>query len=158
MNWEELVTYSDGNLFWKVKPHRKANAGDKVGTPHSMGYIQVCLNNTLTLVHTIVWELHNGPVPDGKEIDHINRVRTDNRIENLRLVSRKDNQRNKGKYCNNVSGVTGVYFDKSVNKWLAFITLKGKTINLGKFLNKDDAIKARKDAEKLYGFSVGHGM
>lgn len=157
MNWEKLVTYSDGQLFWKVKPHKRANIGDKVGTPHSMGYIQVCLNNTLTLLHTIVWEIHNGPVPLGMEIDHINRIRTDNRIENLRLVTRKENQRNRGKRSDNKSGVTGVYFEKRISRWRANIKVNGKTINLGSYIEKRDAIAARKAAEKLYNFSPNHG-
>ncbi len=55
-----------------------------------------------------IWEEVYGLIPEGMEIDHINRNRRDNRLENLRLVSRSQNNFNKGKYRNNTSGYKGV--------------------------------------------------
>ena len=51
---------------------------------------------------------------------------------------------------NNTSGTKGVYYHKKNNKWIAYITYKYKTINLGSFQNKEDAIKARKEAEEKH--------
>lgn len=84
------------------------------------------------------------------DIDHINNNKFDNRKSNLRLVTRSQNFMNKDKQSNNTSGVTGVYWDKSRNKWMAAIQVNGKQINLGRYDNKKDAVVARKHAENKY--------
>ena len=88
----------------------------------------------------------------GVLVDHINGSDSlfDNRKSNLRLVDRTQNAMNKKIQSNNTSGVTGVYFAKNVNKWLARISLYNNTINLGYYDDFDDAVKARKDAEEKY--------
>lgn len=88
--------------------------------------------------------------PSGFEIDHISHNKNDNRKENLRIVTSQENMMNKNLYSNNTSGVAGVSFDKSCEKWFAQITLNGKHIFLGYFSNKEDAIKARLEAEIKY--------
>ena len=84
------------------------------------------------------------------EVDHINHIRTDNRKCNLRVVDRSLNQRNLPLSKRNTSGVVGVWFNKDANKWVAEIRLNYKKISLGYFINKEDAIKARKEAEEKY--------
>lgn len=84
------------------------------------------------------------------EVDHINRDRLDNRRGNLRLASRFQNARNLGVRKNNSTGVIGVYFDKRRNKWYSQIHLEGKTITLGCFVQKKEAINARLAAEVKY--------
>lgn len=84
------------------------------------------------------------------DIDHINNNKSDNRKCNLRIVTRSQNFMNKKKQKNNTSGVTGVYWDKSRNKWLSSIQLNGVQKHLGRFDDKDDAIVARKMAEDKY--------
>lgn len=101
--------------------------------------------------------MHNGQIPDGMEIDHINHIRTDNRIENLRLVSRLTNMKNKSMYANNSSGVTGVRWDSRFGEWISRITTNGKIIYLGSFDNINDAITARNVAEAKIGFHDNHG-
>lgn len=81
-------------------------------------------------------------------IDHISHNKKDNRKQNLRIADTSKNQMNKRILPNNTSGVTGVYWDKRNNKWRAQIVNKGKTYNLGRYTEKEDAIKARKDAEE----------
>ena len=86
------------------------------------------------------------------KVDHINLCRHDNRRINLRLATQKENNRNSRLRRNNTSGYTGVYFNNSINKWMAFITVNYKKITLGIFNNKTDAICARiKAEEKYYG-------
>lgn len=87
--------------------------------------------------HRVVWELHNGPVPEGMEVDHINRNKQDNRIENLRLATREQNRANVDAYSNNTSGTKGVYFDSSKCSWVAKIKVNGKA---HKRQNKDRAV------------------
>lgn len=86
------------------------------------------------------------------EIDHINRDGLDNRRCNLRIVTAKENQKNRKLPKNNSSGVQGVNFLKRLNKWVAYVYVSNKRIHLGVFEQKDDAISARKLAEKEYGF------
>ena len=85
-----------------------------------------------------------------KNYDHINRNELDNRKENLRECTKSENAMNCPIKENNTSGFTGVSFDKKQNKWHSYIGINGKRINIGKFNNKDDAIRARLKAEKEY--------
>lgn len=82
-------------------------------------------------------------------VDHI-RVNTkfDNRKSNLRIVTQSKNCMNRSLCKNNTTGVTGVYYRN--NKWYSLIMINGKSINLGRFDNFNDAVKARKEAEKEY--------
>lgn len=83
---------------------------------------------------------------EGKEVDHINRNRLDNRRENLRLVTRQENCWNKSKQKNNKSGYIGVCFDKkasSKNPWKAYAKHDGKNYNLGFYSTKEEAARVR---------------
>lgn len=89
--------------------------------------------------------------PDGNYIDHINGDTLDNTRKNLRICSNGANLRNHSHLRpNNTSGVTGVWFNKGRNKWVAEIKVSYKKISLGYFKSIQDAIKARKKAEKKY--------
>lgn len=88
--------------------------------------------------------------PEGFETDHINHNRLDNRRKNLRSVTTQQNQRNASLAKNNKSGFIGVHFYKRVNKWIAYIWKDYKKIHLGYFTNLEDAILARRDAERKY--------
>lgn len=76
-------------------------------------------------------------------VDHINKNRADNRKQNLRLCDWWENNRNRGIYSTNTSGITGVFFDKQRQKWVASISCGGKRIFIGRFADKDEAIEAR---------------
>ena len=86
------------------------------------------------------------------DVDHINGryTRHDNRKSNLRVCTRAQNSKNKVFMSNNTSGCIGVTWHKGANKWMASITVDGKEIYLGLFTDKDDAVKARIDAEEKY--------
>lgn len=89
-------------------------------------------------------------VYDKRCVDHINHNIKDNRKSNLRIITVSQNAINKKIVSNNTSGVTGVCWNKKDSYWQAYITLDYKTKHLGCFQNKEDAIKARKDAEEKY--------
>ena len=108
-------------------------------------------------MHRIIWEMHNGPIPDGMEVDHINHVRTDNRIENLRLVSRLENCKNRKLNSNNTSGFNGVSWSKRDGKWLAYIYINKKRIRLGLYSDISKAIAAREKANLSHKFHKNHG-
>lgn len=105
--------------------------------------------------HRLAWIYVYGAWPKN-EIDHINRINLDNRIENLRDVTRKENLDNRAPYCqrrlnsSNKSGCTGVSWDKRLRKWRATITTNKETKELGRFKDLEIAIKARKEAEIYY--------
>lgn len=97
------------------------------------------------LLHRIVMNLKND-----EEVDHINRNPNDNRKENLRLCNRSQNMSNRGIPKNNSSGIIGVFWESSVNKWTAHITVNRKRMKIGRFCDKEEAIKTRLKAEKEY--------
>lgn len=157
MNWNDIFQYNDGNLYWKISPSSRIFIGDLAGYLRQDGYVAVEYNSKSYKVHRIIWEMHYGPIPEGYEIDHIWHNRQDNRIQNLRLVLKEENAKNRRVYINNSSGVTGVSWSRRDSRWLAQITIKGKTIHLGYFNELGLAIKARKEAEIKYGFHPNHG-
>lgn len=89
-------------------------------------------------------------IVDDKWHDHINHNPLDNRKENLRKATRTENNRNCGISKNNTSGITGVSWNKRNNNWRTRIMVDGKSIELGQFVKKEDAIVARLKAEAEY--------
>ena len=106
--------------------------------------------------HRIVWQLHNGQIPDGLQIDHINGIKDDNRIENLRLDVNKENPQNISEpQCNNTSGYLGVSWNEREKKWRAQIMVKGKRKYLGLYDTKEEAYEAYLAAKRdLHPFWV----
>jgi hypothetical protein len=84
--------YKDGKLFWKTPTNKSIKVGDLCNHRNPDGYIRVGINGKQIMAHRIIWEMFNGAIPDGLQIDHINEVKDDNRIENLQLVTNKQNQ------------------------------------------------------------------
>ena len=89
-------------------------------------------------MHRELWELYNGKIPDGHELDHINHNRLDNRLENLRLVTRSQNFMNRSVICGK-SKYKGVGWHKKDKRWRARIKINGKTIFIGNFKDEVDA-------------------
>lgn len=156
MNWHDLFNYANGQLLWKSGQNNNVVAGDIAGSLRD-GYLQVMVAGKTYGVHCVIWEMFHGPIPAGMFIDHEDRVRNNNMLSNLRLVTRKVNNKNKGKQVNNTSGTTGVRWNKRDNRWFASINIDGKQTHLGSFKSETEAIRARKDAEKLYGYHINHG-
>ena len=124
----------------------------------SGGYYQGAIFAIHYPTHRVMWAMHHEKSPDSSlDIDHINRVKTDNRASNLRLVTRLINTQNASMQCNNKSGFNGVCWNKATKKWHPQIRFNGKRIHLGLFANKDDAIAARIKANIKYGYSEQHG-
>ena len=87
----EILEYKDGRLFWKkpINSKSRVKIGDEAGTLTTTGYRRIVINYKQYFGHQLVFMMFHGCIP--REIDHINRVRHDNRIENLRPISRSDN-------------------------------------------------------------------
>jgi len=152
-----MFTYDKdtGELRFKyARGCRKANS--LAGTFHD-GYLRTKINKNNYMVHRLIWFMNYGFIDAKKHIAHINHNKLDNRLINLRLVEENINHKNKPMQKNNTSGYCGVVWHITRLKWIASITYKDKKIYLGAFVNKEDAIKARKDAEIKYGFHKNHG-
>jgi hypothetical protein len=153
----ELLKYDHetGILTWKV-PRQGIRVGNEAGCLAKNGYRYVRIDGKNYLSHRLAWLLYTREWP-ADQIDHINQVRDDNRIKNLREVSHRDNLRNQKKPKNNSSGVVGVFWFKPTQKWRALIQIDGKLKHLGLFKALDDAVAVRKAAEKEYGYHPNHG-
>lgn len=106
--------------------------------------------------HRIAWLIVYGEHPRG-EIDHINGDPSDNRICNLRDVLHSENLKNQRFRSTNTSGVMGVSWNKRELKWRAYIHGDNREKHIGYFINLEDAIAARRDAEIRYGYHQNHG-
>ncbi len=144
--------YDNGNLL-HVKACGRKKAGSIAGYKMRNGYIMIGFNKKRELAHRLIWKYHYGNIPDGMEIDHINGIRYDNRIENLRLVSKSENQKNRQIDIRNKSGYTGVFWYKAKQKW----TVKISSKIIGYFDSFAKAVVVRKAAEAIYGYHSNHG-
>ena len=108
---------------------------------HRDKYVIGSYKNQIIQMHNHILNL-----PPDKEPDHINRIRYDNRKQNLRICTQQENNMNRGKRVDNTSGITGVYWSKSSDKW----GVKIENIHLGYYIDKITAIRVRLKAEKEY--------
>lgn len=149
---KKLVYYNKktGELIWKKigRKYCRQYEGKVVGSISKGGYMETKIKGKNYKVHRLIWLYVYGEFPK-LVIDHINNIKTDNRIKNLRDVDESTNARNRGLKSNNTSGYRGVNKDNR-NHWIARITHNFKRIYLGYFKYKKDAIKARREAEKKY--------
>lgn len=153
---EELKKYlhyspETGIFTWEINNGNKAQKGTKAGYLTRMGYIHMTVNRKRYFAHRLAFLYMEGYLPEN-QVDHINRIRNDNRWCNLREVSCSCNHRNSTTKKTNTSGIKGVHWDTVNKKWRANIYPNKKHINLGRFITKLDAAKARWEAEKKYGY------
>ena len=105
--------------------------------------------------HRVIWEMHNGPIPDGLQIDHIDGNSLNNKIENLRLATHSQNLHNRGAQSNNTTGFKGVHRRKS-GRYCARIMSGGAYLNLGLFDHPEDAHAAYIAAANKYHGEFAH--
>lgn len=144
-----------GSFKWIISPSRKVRAGDIAGCVEK-NYKVIGYRGKNYLAHRLAWLYMTGIYPED-EIDHINGIGTDNRLINLRNVSKVENNRNKRLPSNNTSGISGVYWAAYCCKWRSQITIERSIKHLGYFGNLIDAVCARKNAEIEHGFHKNHG-
>lgn len=151
----QLLRYEPetGKLFWqKGNGQREAFASIR-----GEGYRHGKILGKWFDAHRMIWVVHYGEWPKG-HIDHINGDRGDNRIVNLRDVPpNKENNRNIAIPRDNKSGVMGVCWCKNHKKWHVRIKARGENVYVGAFINFDDAVTARRAAERKYGYHSNHG-
>lgn len=146
---KELLHYDPdtGVMTWQRTKKR-------AGTQHRLGYRNVMVAGRTYAEHRLAWCWVYGRWPS-HDLDHINRVRNDNRLCNLRETTRAENCQNQPVRKSNQSGVTGVYYHKVSGKWAASINVAKKQVHLGVFDTVDAAVAARRVAEtQHYKFKV----
>jgi len=154
---EALQYDSETGLFTRIKSH--SNSSKKTGenyTHNDEGYIRIFVCGKLYYAHRLAWLYIYGEFPK-HQIDHINHIKDDNRMINLRKATSRENKKNAPLRKDNKSGVVGVCIHKRSQKWSAEIKVNGKKVHLGLFEHKVDAAKTRKEAEIKYGFHENHG-
>lgn len=144
-----------GRIFRQRDSHKgRWKAGKTSGHVSKInGYRYIVVERKQHLAHRLAWLLHYGWMPeDGIDIDHINGDRDDNRIENLRLGSRSQNNVNSKTPKNNTSGFKGAYFDKRRGKWAAEIWVFKSKKFLGYYSTPKEAGAAYQTAaQRFYG-------
>ena len=152
---KEVFDYNpDTGVFtWADSRGGRVKIGAVAGWRHNAGYWNLQINKVKYYAHRLAWLYVYGELPE--EIDHINQVKSDNRIENLRPANRAINNQNWPMRKNNTSGCMGV--NLHCGKWRSRIMVNNKEIGLGSYETKAEAIAKRKMAEVIYGFHPNHG-
>lgn len=154
---KEILDYNlDTGIFtWKVS--RNADKKGKIAGTTYKGYIRIMIDGKSYRAHRLVFLYINGSSPE-YQIDHKNHIRSDNRFSNLRTCNNKENHKNRTLNKNNKSGVVGVHWRDSKQRWVAQISNDEKREHLGYFKEKNHAIIARWLAEDKYEYHENHGV
>jgi len=153
----ELFTYDreTGKLYWK-SARQGVTVGKEVGTIATTGYRTLGINGKTYKTHRIVFLMHKGYLP--AILDHIDRDRLNNRLENLRPASYNQNQHNRKLNNNNKTGFKGVSYNVKAKAFMANINHQGRRIGLGGYNTPEEAdAVVRAAREELHGNFANHG-
>ena len=151
-----------GKLTWKFRNvdgggfNRKYGGKEAFTAEERKGYRNGILNGVTLKAHRVCWAIHHGEWPK-YQIDHINGVKNDNRISNLRVVTNEKNCKNQGKPKSNTSGYMGVSWDSRMGFWVAKFRLNYLDHHVGYFSEPLDAHNALLIARRNAGFHDNHG-
>lgn len=144
----QIFDYKDGYLYRKNIRKSGIKAGSLVGFKNNNGYLQATINRKKYLVHRLIFLMHHGFLPN--EIDHINNIPTDNRIENLREATRAQNCQNQKLTNNNKSKVKNVTWRSDSKTWRVTLRVNGVTKNFGSFKDLELAELVAQEARSLH--------
>lgn len=147
---KELLKYNPGTgVFSWIKGRGGRKPGSVAGCLNPDGYVQIYVDRHNYRAHVLAWIYLNGEYPS-QWIDHINRVRDDNRESNLRLVSPHENGCNQSIRSDNKSGCKGVNWDKVNKKWRVEINAKNTRLRIGRFSDLELASLIAEEAREKY--------
>jgi hypothetical protein len=140
-----------GVIRWEISPRLNVLAGKVAGCVDRNGYRIIRYLGFGFKAHRIAWMLHYGEWPID-QVDHINMIRDDNRIANLRNADPSQNRLNSRAQSNNSHGSKGVAWDAQKQRWVARIMVQGKRMKIGRYRTREEAARAYASAaEKLAG-------
>lgn len=146
----EVLSYNPetGSLIWKES--KRDRLGKPAGWRHSKGYCSVVVDGKQYFAHRLAWLYVHGHLPS-KQIDHIDGVKSNNAILNLREASNAENHQNvvRAKASNRSSGILGAHLHKKSGRWRSSICIDGKQIHLGFFPSAADAHAAYLKAKRV---------
>lgn len=148
---KQLLHYdaATGVFTWIARRGKRTDIVGRVAGFDSNGYIGITIEHKKYTAHSLAWLYVYGEMPLS-ELDHKNRIRSDNRIRNLRKATRKQNACNQSLRKLSKTGVIGVSIDAQTGKFRAHITVDARMKHLGRFNSLSDAVAARRDAERQY--------
>ena len=149
---EEHAEYREGFLFCKKAWCKKTFIGKNLSKVKGV-YYQTSINGMWYRTHRLIYLLLNKYLPE--VVDHADRNKFNNSIENLRSCTKSQNERNRDKYSTNTSGYRGVWFHKQRRKWCAEITVDGKSKKLGLYTTAEEAAMAYNAASLEYHGEFG---
>lgn len=134
---KELITYDSdtGFMIW-VKDYGNRKEGTRAGSISRKGYMSLRIDKKLYFVHRLIWLFVHGTFPS-EFIDHIDGNKSNNRLVNLRAVSRRENSQNLSQHRGGKK--PGCYYNRSRKKWEAQISINNKKIHLGMYLSEQEA-------------------
>lgn len=141
----ELNYNPDTGIFIRIKAKPKVKIGDIAGFLNKKMYVALRLNGKTYMAHRLAWLYMTGSWPEN-QIDHINGIRDDNRIINLRQATQSENLRNTKIRKDNAAKIKGINIHKG--RWIARCQIENKRVNLGSFDTKQQAKKAYDDYAK----------
>lgn len=156
----QLIAYDKdtGGFTWRCNRRSKvARAGAPAGNVRPDGYVRICIDRKFHYAHRLAWLLSVGAIPYGMEIDHIDHNPSNNRLSNLRLVTKTGNRKNRSRDSRNKSGANGVYWAPHANAWCAQVRSDRKAQHIGYFKSVAEAEQARRQAESKLNFHENHG-
>jgi len=146
---KHLFDYKDGSLYWRHDRGSNAKAGKRAGRLLRTGYRSIHVSGRRYQEHRLIFLWWHGEFPE--QIDHINRDKSDNRIENLRRCTHSTNQINTNNRQSS-SGIRGVRRVEKTGRWMARIYKNGKEIRVGTFSTQEEASAAYMEKmRKFYG-------
>ena len=154
---KEHLEYRDGHLWWFKPTSIRVKIGQQFGSCHNGGYRRGMLKSKNCYEHRLIWFYHYGKWPKD-QLDHINGIKDDNRIENLREATKQQNQFNRKSGKDSSSTYKGVSWDKRSKKWGAKYTYKGKNYFVGYYETEVEAAESyRKSTEHLHKDYANYG-
>lgn len=155
LNERFLYSESNGELTYRTDSGYRIKAGMRAGSIKRNGYRQVSINGKVYAEHRLIWRMVTGQDPGELTVDHINEIKDDNRFDNLRLATEKEqarywikNHSQKWRQKNSYSPRCRYYYKDRRNTWQVIMRIDGKTKYCGTFLTEQEA-QRQVEIEKL---------